>query len=181
MSDSEKISKALKIRKKTSQHRPEFARQENYRFPRLGDKWRSCTGIRSKMRLKKKGRAAIVETGYRGPKLARGLHPTGKREVLVYTPEDLDGLNPSTEVVRIASTVGKRKRLEIIKRAESLMIKVVNKRPSDAVPVEAEVEEAKEPEETKEKALEETKAEIKEEKEEEWSVEREEREVEGSG
>lgn len=179
MSYPEKISRALKIRKKISENRPEFVRQEANRFPRLKEKWRSCKGVRSKMRLKKKGRAAIVETGYRGPVLARGLHPSGKREVLVHNPEDLDKVNPATEVVRIASTVGKRKRLDIIKRAESLMINVVNRRPSDIAP--AAPEKVKETKEVKKEVAEEAKAEIKEEIKEEWSAEKEEREVEGSG
>ncbi|MEM2002983.1 MAG: 50S ribosomal protein L32e, partial [Candidatus Methanomethylicaceae archaeon] len=156
MSDPDKLSRALKIRKKISQKRPDFVRQEANRFPRLGEKWRSCTGIRSKMRLKKKGRAAIVESGYRGPVLARGLHPSGKREVLVYNLEDLDKIDPTTVVVRIASSVGKRKRLEIIEKSKTLGVTVVNIRPSERAllekPLEApEAEKAKKEEkETKE-------------------------------
>lgn len=194
MSDPDKLSRALKIRKKISQKRPDFVRQEANRFPRLGEKWRSCTGIRSKMRLKKKGRAAIVESGYRGPVLARGLHPSGKREVLVYNLEDLDKIDPPTVVVRIASNVGKRKRLEIIEKSKTLGVAVVNIRPSERAllekPLEApEAEKAKKEEkETKEeKEKEEHPAQPKAAEEEahekkggeEWSAEREEQEVEG--
>ncbi|MEM2881527.1 MAG: 50S ribosomal protein L32e [Candidatus Methanomethylicaceae archaeon] len=194
MSDPDKLSRALKIRKKISQKRPDFVRQEANRFPRLGEKWRSCTGIRSKMRLKKKGRAAIVESGYRGPVLARGLHPSGKREVLVYNLEDLDKIDPTTVVVRIASNVGKRKRLEIIEKSITLGVTVVNIRPSERAllekPLEApEAEKAKKEEkETKEEkekeehpAQQEAAEEEAHEKKggEEWSAEREEQEVEG--
>ncbi|MEM4643904.1 MAG: 50S ribosomal protein L32e [Candidatus Methanomethylicaceae archaeon] len=195
MSDPDKLSRALKIRKKISQKRPDFVRQEANRFPRLGEKWRSCTGIRSKMRLKKKGRAAIVESGYRGPVLARGLHPSGKREVLVYNLEDLDKIDPTTVVVRIASSVGKRKRLEIIEKSKTLGVTVVNIRPSERAllekPLEApEAEKAKKEEkETKEeKEKEEHPAQPEAAQEEahekkggeEWSAETEEQEVEGS-
>lgn len=195
MSDPDKLSRALKIRKKISQKRPDFVRQEANRFPRLGEKWRSCTGIRSKMRLKKKGRAAIVESGYRGPVLARGLHPSGKREVLVYNLEDLDKIDPTTVVVRIASNVGKRKRLEIIEKSKTLGVTVVNIRPSERAllekPLEApEAEKAKKEEkETKEeKEKEEHPAQPEAAQEEahekkrgeEWSAETEEQEVEGS-
>ncbi|MCX8181565.1 MAG: 50S ribosomal protein L32e [Candidatus Methanomethyliaceae archaeon] len=197
--DADKLSRALKIRKKISQKRPDFVRQEANRFPRLGEKWRSCTGIRSKMRLKKKGRAAIVESGYRGPLLSRGLHPSGKREILVYNVESLDKIDSKTAVVRIASTVGKRKRLEIIEKSKTLGLTVVNIRPSEkallekpeAAPEAEEVKKEKEEKERgrgKEKEKEEHPAEPKvaeeeaaEKKEEEWSAEREERELEGSG
>lgn len=120
------ISKALEIRKKIAQKRPDFIRQDAHRFPRLGEKWRAPRGPRSKMRLKKAGRPAIVETGYRGPRIVRGFHPCGKREVLVHNVKELEGLNPSLYVVRIASSVGRKKRIEIIKKAQSLNIKVVN-------------------------------------------------------
>ncbi|MCQ5362282.1 MAG: 50S ribosomal protein L32e [Candidatus Methanomethylicia archaeon] len=190
MSGSDKLSRALKIREKISQRRPDFIRQEANRFPRLGEKWRSCTGIRSKMRLKKKGRAAIVESGYRSPVLARGLHPSGKREILVYNIEDLSKINPSTDVIRIASTVGKRKRLEILEKSKTLGVTVVNIRPSEKVLLEkreAPSEEVKE-KETKGKAPEEERPqepevaekEAMERKEEGWSAEREEKELEGS-
>ncbi|MGC8935869.1 MAG: 50S ribosomal protein L32e [Candidatus Methanomethylicaceae archaeon] len=197
MSDPKELSRALKIREKISQKRPDFIRQEANRFPRLGEKWRSCTGIRSKMRLKKKGRAAIVEPGYRGPTMARGLHPSGKREVLVYNVEDLEKVNPSTDVIRIASSVGKRKRLEIIKKSKTIGVSVVNIRPSEKailekteVQEESKKESGKEKEKEEEEKVEELTGEQKEESEEkelgteaeeEWSAEKEEREVEGSG
>jgi len=188
MSDQDKLSRALKIRKKISQKRPDFIRQEAHRFPRLGEKWRSCKGIRSKMRLKKKGRAAIVEPGYRGPVLARGLHPSGKREILVHNVEDLDKIDPTSVVIRIASTVGKKKRLEIIKKSKAIRATVVNIRPSERAVLEKreeapKAEEAKKEEKEKEEEL---PVEPKEvtgeatEKKEEWSAEREEQELEGS-
>jgi large subunit ribosomal protein L32e len=172
-----KLSKSLKIREKISSERPPFKRSETHRFPRLGDKWRSSKGIRSKMRLKKMGRAAIVETGYRGPVLTRGLHPTGKREVIVYRVEDLTAVNPDLDVVRIAGTVGTRKRLEVLQKAKELELQVINRRPSEK---EEKREEAKEKEkEKKEKGAPkeaEKEAEVKEEGE--WSAEKEEAQIE---
>ncbi|MEM0100909.1 MAG: 50S ribosomal protein L32e [Candidatus Methanomethyliaceae archaeon] len=120
------ILKALELREKISQKRPDFIRQDAHRFPRLGEKWRAPKGPRSKMRLKKAGRPAIVEPGYRGPRLVRGFHPCGKKEILVHNIKELEGLDSSLYVVRIASSVGKKKRIEIIKKAQSLNLKVVN-------------------------------------------------------
>jgi large subunit ribosomal protein L32e len=172
-----KFSKPLKIREKISSERPPFKRSETHRFPRLGDKWRSSKGIRSKMRLKKMSRAAIVETGYRGPVLTRGLHPTGKHEVIVYRTEDLTAVNPDLDVVRIAGTVGTRKRLEILQRAKELNVLILNRRPSEK---EEKREEAKEKEEEtkKKKAPKEAEKEAEVKEVEEWSAEKEEAQIE---
>lgn len=145
------MKKALRIRAKVASERPDFPRSETHRFPRLGDKWRSSKGIRSKMRLKKRSRSAIVETGYRGPALVRGFHPAGKEEVLVHNVSELDGINPETQIVRISAKSGKKKRIEIMKKAEELKLDVLNIRASE-VPKKADAEE----EESAEKTSEET-------------------------
>lgn len=129
----------LKKRQKIASRRPKFRRSESNRFPRLGDKWRSSKGIRSKMRLKKKSRWPIVETGYRGPRLTRGLNPKGRIEVLVHTPEDVEFIDPYIMAIRIAASVGKRKRAEIIKKAEEFDVEIVNLRPEEK-PKEAKAE-----------------------------------------
>lgn len=131
----------LRKRAEIASRRPKFRRSESYRFKRLGDKWRSSKGIRSKMRLKKKGRWPIVETGYRGPRMTRGLNPKGKIEVLVHTPEDVEFIDPSIMAIRISARVGKRKRAEIIRQAEEFGVEIVNLR-QDEKPKEAEKEKA---------------------------------------
>ena len=92
----------------------------------MKESWRRPRGIDSKMRLQKKGWPPVVKIGYRQPKAIRGLHPCGLKEVLVYRPEDLEGLDPSKVVVRIAHTVSIRKRVAILDRAEELGLKVLN-------------------------------------------------------
>jgi large subunit ribosomal protein L32e len=64
--------------------------------------------------------------GYGAPRELRGLHPSGLKEVVVYTPRELERVDPKKEAVKIASTVGKKKRIEILRRAEELKIKVLN-------------------------------------------------------
>ena len=56
--------------------------------------------------------------GYKGPKIARFLHPSGYREVIVYNVADLSTIDPNTQAARIAHTVGKRKRALIIAEAK---------------------------------------------------------------
>lgn len=96
--------------------------------------------------------------GYKGPKIARFLHPSGYKEVIVNNVGDLSTIDPNTQAARIAHTVGKRKRADIIAAAKDLNIKILNvKLTAEA---KEEVEEAAEGEET----AEESKAEEKKEK-----------------
>jgi len=123
---SEALKRALEIRKEKKEKEPDFVRQESWRYKRIKESWRRPRGIDSKMRLEVKGWPKRVKVGYRGPKLARGLHPTGKKEVLIHNVKELEALNPKEEVARIASSVGKKKRMEILKKAKELGIKVLN-------------------------------------------------------
>ena len=64
--------------------------------------------------------------GYRTPKKVRGYHPSGYIEKLIHNPKELDNINPKTDAIRIAHTVGKRKRMEIIRKAKEKGIKILN-------------------------------------------------------
>lgn len=105
---------------------PKFRRQEWFRFKRLGEKWRKPRGRDSKMRLGRRGKAASVSIGYRSPRETRGAHPSGFTEILVFRPQDLEGMDASRQVARIASAVGRRKREEIIAKAKERGIRVLN-------------------------------------------------------
>ncbi len=107
-------------------------------------------GMDSKMRKKKKGWPKSVEIGYRGPKAARGLHPSGYIEVLIHTVDDVEKVNPKTQAIRIAHTVGARKRIEITARAGEMDIHVLNPRAVEKPLMEEEVEEAEAAAETEE-------------------------------
>jgi len=122
----EEAKKAIKLRRKVKEKKPDFVRQESWRYDRVDESWRRPRGIDSKMRKEVKGWPARVKVGYRGPKEARGLHPTAYREVIVYNVYDLDRVNPKMEAIRIAHTVGAKKRAEILNRARELGIHVLN-------------------------------------------------------
>ncbi len=125
---SEEIKRLLELRKEMARRRPEFIRQESWRYKRIKPSWRRPRGIDSKMRMEVKGWPKRVKVGYRGPKAVRGLHPSGYKEVLVHNVKELEKLDPETEAARIAHTVGARKRKEILERAKELGIKVLNPR-----------------------------------------------------
>ena len=135
---------ALKLRERIKSKRPHFRRQESWRYKRLRgkkEKWRKAEGIDSKMRVKKKGWPKSPEVGYRGPKKTRGLHPSGFSEVVVNRPKDLDKIVPERTVARMAHTVGARKRAQILEKAKSMGIRVIN-------PNRVSVVEPEEPEKT---------------------------------
>lgn len=124
---SREEAKLLKIRNKMNSYRPRFIRMNSWYLKRLEDVWRSPNrSLDNKIRLEKKGYPAKVKVGYRGPKAVRGMHPSGFREVLVYNESQLEGLDPSKYAIRISSTVGRRKRGEIIKKAMELGLRILN-------------------------------------------------------
>jgi len=125
--------------------KPKFRRQESWRYKRVPDKWRRPHGIDSKMRKKVKGWPASPTTGYRSPKKTRGLHPSGFIETRVHTVDDLAGIDPELQAIRIARTVGGRKRVAILSLAEERGIHVLNPgatRESEVFKETAEIEEA---------------------------------------
>jgi large subunit ribosomal protein L32e len=123
----EETQDALAKRAIISGNRPAFKRQEWFRYSKLGEGWRKPKGIHSKMKRKLKRRPPVVVIGYRGPKAARGLHPSGFEEVHVQTINELEGVDPKKQAVRIGGTVGTRKRIMIEDRAEELGIRVLNR------------------------------------------------------
>ena len=113
-------------RKKVAEKRPKFIRQESWRYDRLAENWRKPKGKDNKMRKQKSGMPAIVKVGYRGPRVSRGLHPSGYSDNLVHNVNELARLDPKKDAARLGHTVGKRKRVEMIAKASGLGIKVLN-------------------------------------------------------
>ena len=123
-----KTKRDLSKRNRMSHKRPTFKRQNWFRYKRLGEKWRRPRGIHSKMRRHFKYRSPVVQIGFRGPASVRGLHPSGFEEVMIQTPKEVDNVNPEVQAIRIASTVGDKKREVIVKKADKLKIRVFNRR-----------------------------------------------------
>ena len=111
-----------------SHKRPNFRRQNWFRYKRLGQKWRRPRGIHSKMRRHFKYRIPVVQAGFRGPASVRGLHPSGFEEVLVYNPKNLENVDPKAQAIRISSKVGDKKREMIVQKADDMKIRVLNRR-----------------------------------------------------
>jgi large subunit ribosomal protein L32e len=148
--------KALKARKRAKKKKPDFVRSESWRYVKLKESWRRPRGLDHKMRRKIKGWPPTVSVGYKGPKVARGLHPSGYKEVLVHNAKEVSNIDPKTEAARIAHTVGKRKRVQIIAEAKKKKVYIVNFKPLKEL-VEKEEEKPEEAEEAEEKPTEKKK------------------------
>ena len=129
--------------------KPKFRRQESWRYKRVKENWRRPNGIDNKMRKKVKGWPPSPEAGYRSSKEIRGLHPSGYEEIRVQTVDDLRKIDPQRQAIRIARTVGAKKRVEISDRAEERGIHILNPRKVEELEEFEEEEEVKEEEELK--------------------------------
>ncbi|MEM1657668.1 MAG: 50S ribosomal protein L32e [Candidatus Jordarchaeales archaeon] len=118
----------LMLRKRLKMKKPDFIRCESWRYVRVKPNWRRPRGIDNKMREKEKGWPKSPNVGYRAPRKVRGLHPSGFKEVIVWRAEDLEKLDPNIHAIRIAGTVGRRKALEIMDKAEERGFWVLNPR-----------------------------------------------------
>jgi large subunit ribosomal protein L32e len=116
----------LQARKKISDTRPKFVRQESWRYDRLSENWRRPRGKDNKMRKKLCGVPPLVDIGYRGPKKARNLHPSGYTDNIVFNVKDVIKLDANKDAARLAHTIGERKRKAILEKAASLGIKILN-------------------------------------------------------
>jgi large subunit ribosomal protein L32e len=105
-----------------------FKRDGAGKKKQLADSWRKPRGLHSKKRLQKKAKGPLPKPGFGSPVAVRGMHPSGYREVRVFTPAELEGLDPAADAVRVGASVGNRKRLVIQEQALAAGLKVLNPR-----------------------------------------------------
>jgi len=118
----------------SSYKRPRFVREESWRYKRVKESWRSPRGKTSRVRRSKEGWPPVVKIGYARPKAIRGEHPSGLKDIMVWRPKDLEGIDPKTQAARIAHTVGERKRVDILDQAKKSNIRVLNPGPKKPAP-----------------------------------------------
>ncbi|MCD5409611.1 MAG: 50S ribosomal protein L32e [Methanocellales archaeon] len=126
MSFSATKERFLRVRKRQKNKKPSFRRHDSHKKKRVGTSWRFPGGIHNKQRSGIAAKGAMVQVGYGSPKGVRGLHPSGYEEVLVHNLNEIDTVDASIQAIRISSTVGLKKRLDIEEKAEGLGLKILN-------------------------------------------------------
>jgi len=116
----------LNVRKRQKFKKPHFVQTDQHKKKKLKDVWKKPRGLHNKKRKYILGKGEMARPGYGSPAAVRGLHPSGFEEVLLSRARDLDNVDPATQAIRIARTVGQRKRMDIVKKAQSLGLKILN-------------------------------------------------------
>ena len=106
--------------------KPKFLKQGVKYLKRIRVRWRKPRGLDSKLRKKEKSKGKAPNIGYRAPELTRSLHPSGLKELYIQNIKDLEKIDPKTQVGRLSSTIGKKKRESIVKRAEEIKLRLLN-------------------------------------------------------
>jgi large subunit ribosomal protein L32e len=104
-----------------------FIRREASRYKKLSKKWRRPKGISNKVRRRFSGRGPVPSIGYGNDRRKKNLHPSGLAEALVSNLRELEAVDPGTTAARISGKVGKRKKELLLRKADELKIKVLNR------------------------------------------------------
>ena len=111
--------------------RAQVIRHQADRYVKLSQRrtWRKPKGIDNRVRRRFKGLIREPTIGYGSDKKTKYMRPDGFKTFLIHNKQDLEVLLMHNHVyaAEIASTVSSRKRVEILKRAQELDIKVTNK------------------------------------------------------
>tara|TARA_Y100000310_G_C20690729_1_gene822021 strand:- start:3405 stop:3983 length:579 start_codon:yes stop_codon:yes gene_type:complete len=119
------MNKLLELRNAKKAKKPAFKRQDSHKWDRLDERWRQPKGGDSKLRKKRRGKRRHPSMGFSSPRKVKGLNKLGFEEVLVKNVDLLDSIDPKKQVVLVGK-VGKKKKIEIIKKSEEMKLTVVN-------------------------------------------------------
>jgi len=168
----------LVLRKKSKKKKPSFLRQEALKRVKLKNTWRKPKGGQSKTRRKFRGKGRCPNPGYGSPKAVRGLNQDGLNIIRVSNIQDVQKLDAKKDAAIIAR-VGKKNKIEILKKLIELKIKILNelkpeefiKKVEDEAKKNKEAKKSREEKKKKEKEERLKKAEEKQKKEEEKTEE----------
>jgi len=99
-----------------------FLKRDTKRFSKFGKKrkkllsWRKPKGRDNKMREKRKGYPCVVKIGYKDK--------NGEKPKRIQNVKDLEKINKNEKI--ILGNVGKKKKLEIVKKAKELKMNLEN-------------------------------------------------------
>lgn len=105
--------------------KPDFLRQDGHKKAKLAKNWRKPKGIQSKMRKNLRGYRTRPSVGYKSPALVRGFTRDGLVPVIVRNIAEAGTLTEKNTAI-VASGLGSRKRIEIIKKLLEKSITIAN-------------------------------------------------------
>ncbi|MBN2517979.1 MAG: 50S ribosomal protein L32e [Candidatus Altiarchaeota archaeon] len=123
---SVEAKKLAKARSRLKKKKGNFKRQNLGKKKKVPDRWRRPKGIDSRHQDAEKCKPPLPRAGYKTPYEVRGLHPSGYLPVRVWNTSDLSSLDPKSQAIIIASSVGRKKRDEIQNLAKGKSIQVLN-------------------------------------------------------
>jgi large subunit ribosomal protein L32e len=118
------MDKLLKVRARQKSKKPQFDRHDSHKKKRLSISWRKPRGIHNKLGAQVSAKGKLVRPGFGSPRAVKGYHPSGFREMLIKNMADLQ--KAEGFAVRIASTLGRKKRSEIETKAAEMNLKILN-------------------------------------------------------
>lgn len=120
------MKQLLEIRNKLKAKMPKFIRHDAHKKKRVGSGWRRPKGHQNKLRLHLKGYGRNRSTGFGSPKVVSGLSREGLKQNIVHNSTELASLNPKSDGIIVARTLGDRKRSTIIKEASDKGFTLLN-------------------------------------------------------
>ena len=123
----------LELRNKMKNKKPVFIRQDNPKRKKLNYKWRKPKGIHSKIRHHFKGRRKMPSPGYKSPAAVKGLHSTGLEIIRVFSADEVPKIKKESQGIVVSGNAGKRKKLEILRKAKELNVQVLNLKIDEAI------------------------------------------------
>ena len=115
----------IEIRNRMKKKKPAFIQQMGRQRKALGNNWKKPRGSDSKIKIGKKGYPRKVKVGFKSPKEVRGFSRDGSKIILVKNILELNSVDKTKEIVCLAS-LGKRKKVDIIKKCIELNLKMLN-------------------------------------------------------
>lgn len=120
---TENTKRLLRVRKSKS---ASFKRDGTGKKAKLSDSWRRPRGLHNKQRKHKKAKGRHPGPGYGSPIAVRGMHPCGLFEIRVFNVGGLDDADPTIHAIRIAASVGNKKREQIQIEAQKRGLRILN-------------------------------------------------------
>ena len=117
------MKELLQVRKQAKAKKPSFLKQDAHKIKSLAQNWRAPRGTHSRMRRKFKSYRLQPSVGFSSPRKVRGLSSDGFKQNRVSSIKELEATKDSCI---IGGTVGTRKKVELLKKAKELKLKVLN-------------------------------------------------------